>query len=61
MAQHKLIPETTVSVVVENRRPPFSKNAASDQLAATADSIYRELGKSIAPVVMRYGTDAGFA
>ena len=61
LVQHKLIPETTVSVVVENRRPPFSKNAASDQLAATADSIYRELGKSIAPVVMRYGTDAGFA
>jgi len=61
LVQHKLIPETTVSVVVENRRPPFSKNAASDQLAATADSIYRELGESIAPVVMRYGTDAGFA
>jgi len=61
LVRHKLIPETTVSVVVENRRPPFSKNAASDQLAATADSIYRELGKSIAPVVMRYGTDAGFA
>ena len=61
LVQHKLIPETTVSVVVENRRPPFSKNAASDQLAAAADSIYRELGKSIAPVVMRYGTDAGFA
>ena len=61
LVQHKLIPETTVSVLVENRRPPFSKNAASDQLAATADSIYRELGKSIAPVVMRYGTDAGFA
>ena len=61
LVQHRLIPETTVSVVVENRRPPFSKNAASDQLAATADSIYRELGKSIAPVVMRYGTDAGFA
>ena len=61
LIQHRLIPETTVSVVVENRRPPFSKNAASDQLAATADAIYRELGKSIAPVVMRYGTDAGFA
>ena len=61
LVQHRLIPETTVRVVVENRRPPFSRNAASDRLAATADAIYRELGKSITPVAMRYGTDAGFA
>jgi glutamate carboxypeptidase len=61
LIQNRMIPDTQVSVVVENRRPPFSKNAASDRLAATADSIYRELGKGIAPVVMRYGTDAGFA
>jgi len=59
--QKKLIPETDVKVKVENRRPPFSKNAESDRLAATADSIYKELGKSITPVSMRYGTDAGFA
>ncbi|RFB73378.1 MULTISPECIES: glutamate carboxypeptidase [unclassified Herbaspirillum] len=59
--QKKLIPETEVKVKVENRRPPFSKNADSDHLAATADSIYKELGKSITPVSMRYGTDAGFA
>jgi len=59
--QKKLIPDTEVKVKVENRRPPFSKNADSDRLAATADSIYKELGKSITPVSMRYGTDAGFA
>ena len=59
--QKRLIPDTEVTVRVENRRPPFSKNAASDRLAATADSIYRELGKSITPLSMRYGTDAGFA
>ena len=59
--QKKLIPETEVSVKVENRRPPFSRNAASDKLAASADSIYKELGKSIKPLAMRYGTDAGFA
>ena len=57
----KLIPETEVSVVVENRRPPFSRNAASDHLGALAGQIYAELGKTIAPVAMRYGTDAGFA
>lgn len=57
----KLIPETQVSVKVENRRPPFSKNAATDKLAVQANSIYQELGKTIEPVAMRYGTDAGFA
>lgn len=57
----KMIADTEVSVRVENRRPPFSKNAETDRLAATADSIYKELGKSITPVSMRYGTDAGFA
>lgn len=59
--QKKLIADTEVTLKVENRRPPFSKNADSDRLAATADSIYRELGKSIKPLAMRYGTDAGFA
>jgi glutamate carboxypeptidase len=59
--QKKLIPDTEVTVKVENRRPPFSRNAATDRLAATADDIYKELGKSIKPLAMRYGTDAGFA
>ena len=61
IVQKKLIVGTEVSVKVEYGRPPFSKNPASDHLAAVADQIYRELGKSIAPVGMRYGTDAGFA
>lgn len=59
--QKKLIADTEVTVRVENRRPPFNRNAASDRLAATADGIYKELGKSIKPLAMRYGTDAGFA
>ena len=59
--QKKLIADTEVKVKVENRRPPFSRNADSDRLAAAADGIYKELGKSIKPVAMRYGTDAGFA
>lgn len=61
IVQKHLIPDTEVTVKVENRRPPFSRNAATDQLAATADGIYKELGKSIKPLAMRYGTDAGFA
>lgn len=59
--QKRLIPDTEVTVKVENRRPPFSRNAATDRLAASADGIYKELGKSIKPLAMRYGTDAGFA
>ena len=61
IVQKKLIADTEVTVKVENRRPPFSRNAATDRLAATADGIYKELGKSIKPLAMRYGTDAGFA
>ncbi len=61
IVQTTLIPDTEVRVTLENRRPPFSKNSGSDRLAAVADSIYQELGKSIRPVAMRYGTDAGFA
>jgi glutamate carboxypeptidase len=56
-----LVPDTDVTVNVEMRRPPFSRNAPSERLAALANQIYRELGKSIEPVAMRYGTDAGFA
>ena len=61
VGRKKLIPGTEVKVKVENRRPPFTKNPASDQLAATANSIYKEIGKAIEPASMRYGTDAGFA
>ena len=61
IVQKKFIPETEVTVRVENRRPPFSKNPASDNLAALTNKIYQELGKTIEPVSMRYGTDAGFA
>jgi glutamate carboxypeptidase len=59
--QKKIVPDTEVSVTVESRRPPFSRNPQSDRLAGLADRVYQELGKSIEPVAMRYGTDAGFA
>jgi glutamate carboxypeptidase len=57
----KLIPGTEVSVRVENRRPPFSKNARTDALALTAKDIYQDLGRTLEPVAMRFGTDAGYA
>ena len=57
----RVIPESDVTVRVELRRPPFSRNPSSDRLAALANQIYEELGKTIRPVAMRYGTDTGFA
>ena len=59
--RQKLVPDTDVSLKVEMRRPPFSKNPATDKLAEQANSIYEEIGTRIKPVSMRYGTDAGFA
>lgn len=56
-----LIPGTTAKVKIDATRPPFSKNAATDALAAQAVAIYKELGRTLVPTAMRYGTDAGFA
>ena len=59
--QNRFIPETHVSVSVESRRPPFSRNPQSDRLAAMAHQIYQELGKTLEAVSIGFGTDAGFA
>lgn len=56
-----LVPGTRATVKLDAVRPPFSRNAATDALAAQAVGIYRELGKTLVPTAMRYGTDAGFA
>ncbi|MEB3266062.1 MAG: glutamate carboxypeptidase [Cyanobacteriota bacterium] len=59
--QKRFVPDTQVTVSVESRRPPFSRNPQSDRLAVLAQRVYQELGKSIEPVPMGFGTDAGFA
>lgn len=59
--RRRFVPDTEVTVTVESRRPPFSRNPQSDRLAGLARRVYLELGKSLEPVAMRYGTDAGFA
>ncbi len=61
IVKNKLIPDTEVSFTVENRRPPFGRNAPSENLAALASRIYGELGKNLKIGVMRFGTDAGYA
>ena len=42
--QKKIIPDTEVSVTVESRRPPFSRNPQSERLATLAQRVYQELG-----------------
>ena len=61
LSANRLIPDTQVSVRVEDRRPPFSRNAATEALADSAVAIYKDLGRPLEPVAMRFGTDAGFA
>ena len=39
----------------------LASDEAYRQLAAQAVAIYAELGKTLVPTAMRYGTDAGFA
>ena len=42
-----LIPDTRVEVVVERRRPPLEATDASRQLAARAQKIYAEVGRTL--------------
>lgn len=55
------IADTQVSLVLEKGRPPLAKNPASTQLAAAAQQLYRQIDRSLEPIAMRFGTDAGYA
>lgn len=57
----KLIDDTTVELRIDKGRPPLAKNAGSDHLAETARKLYGEIDKTIEPIAMRFGTDAGYA
>ncbi len=59
----QLIPDTTVTVSFERRRPPLEVNDASRSLAAHAQSVYRELGRRLRVTehAAGGGTDAAFA
>jgi glutamate carboxypeptidase len=61
--KNKLLPESQVTVSFENRRPPLEATAASRALAAHAQTIYRELGKTLVVDAEAEGggTDAAFA
>ena len=61
--KNKLLPESTVSVAFENRRPPLEATAASRALAAHAQTVYREIGQTLVIDAEPEGggTDAAFA
>ena len=61
--KNKLLADSQVSVKFENRRPPLEATPASRALAAHAQAIYRELGKTLVvdPEPEGGGTDAAFA
>ncbi len=60
---NQLIPDTTVEVSFERRRPPLEVSEASRLLAAHAQSVYRELGRPLRVTERAAGggTDAAFA
>src|SRR6476660_3413254 len=59
----QLIPDTTVEMTFERRRPPLELTPANAALAKHAQSIYSEIGKNlvIGDVAEGGGTDAAFA
>lgn len=61
LIRKQLIDETQVSLRLEKGRPPLAKNSGSEQLAGVAQKAYAAIDKSIEPIAMRFGTDAGYA
>ena len=61
--QNQLIPDTTVEVSFERRRPPLESTEASRALAAHAQSVYDEIGYRllVSDQAAGGGTDAAFA
>ena len=62
-SKNQLIPQAKVEVKFERRRPPLEATDASRALAAHAQQIYKELGKTLGAddKVAGGGTDAAFA
>ena len=59
----RLIPDTTVEMTFERRRPPLEATAAARALAAHAQRVYAETGNTliVRDVAEGGGTDAAFA
>ena len=61
LVEKKLIDDTEVTVRLEKGRPPLARNAGSEQLAKEAQALYARIDRTIEPIAMRFGTDAGYA
>jgi len=61
--KNQLLPQSKVNVIFERRRPPLEATVANRKLAAHAQSIYSELGKTLVvdDQAEGGGTDAAFA
>jgi glutamate carboxypeptidase len=57
----RLIDGTDVTFRLDKGRPPLVKNPGSEDLAKTAQALYGKIGRTIEPIAMRFGTDAGYA
>ncbi|MDA7011647.1 MULTISPECIES: M20/M25/M40 family metallo-hydrolase [Pseudomonas] len=56
-----LVDGTEVTLRMEKGRPPLARNPGSEQLAKTAQALYQKTGRTLEPIAMRFGTDAGYA
>lgn len=61
IVQGKMIDGTEVTFRLDKGRPPLAKNPGTDDLARTAQAIYGKIGRTLEPIAMRFGTDAGYA
>jgi glutamate carboxypeptidase len=61
--RNRLLPESQVELIFERRFPPLEPTAAARRLAAHAQGIYAEIGKSLGIMdkPSGAGTDAAFA
>ncbi|TWR88181.1 M20/M25/M40 family metallo-hydrolase [Pseudomonas saxonica] len=61
ISKNSLIPDTQITLTLNKGRPPLAKNEGSESLAKTARQLYGQIDKTIEPIAMRFGTDAGYA
>lgn len=61
ISKNSLIPDTQTILTLKKGRPPLAKNEGSEALAKTARQLYGQIDKTIEPIAMRFGTDAGYA
>lgn len=61
ISKNSLITDTQTTLTLKKGRPPLAKNEGSESLAKIARQLYGQIDKTIEPIAMRFGTDAGYA